>query len=121
MTKTTRQEPEITRPVKVGDIFVCSWGYDQTNIDFYQVTRLMPSMVEIRKIGQHIVHTAYLQGDCTPCPNYFIDKPKRKKITNWGGNPWIRINSFSSAKRLDPLTVVDGAPVYPVCNWTAYA
>jgi hypothetical protein len=26
--------------VKVGDVFYNSWGYDQTNIDFYVVTRL---------------------------------------------------------------------------------
>ncbi len=26
--------------VKVGDVFVDSWGYDQTNIDFYQVVAL---------------------------------------------------------------------------------
>lgn len=26
--------------VKVGDIFYSSWGYDQTNIDFYQIVRL---------------------------------------------------------------------------------
>ncbi len=36
--------------VKVGDIFVESWGYDQTNVDFYQVTKTMKKMVEIKPI-----------------------------------------------------------------------
>ena len=27
--------------IKVGDIFYSSWGYDQTNIDFYKVTKLV--------------------------------------------------------------------------------
>lgn len=29
--------------VKVGDFFYSSWGYDQTNIDFYKVVGLTPS------------------------------------------------------------------------------
>lgn len=40
MTSTTSTE---TVEVKVGDFFVCSWGYDQTNIDFYKVVGLTPS------------------------------------------------------------------------------
>lgn len=29
--------------VKVGDFFVCSWGYDQTNIDWYKVVGMTAS------------------------------------------------------------------------------
>lgn len=35
--------------VAVGDTFVCSWGYDQTNIDFYRVVGLTPKGVKIQK------------------------------------------------------------------------
>jgi hypothetical protein len=38
MTTTTA-----TRPVTVGDFFVSSWGYDQTNIDFYRVIAVSAS------------------------------------------------------------------------------
>lgn len=31
------------RKVQVGDFFVESWGYDQTNVDYYQVTRISTS------------------------------------------------------------------------------
>ena len=27
--------------IKEGDIFYSSWGYDQTNIDYYKVTKLI--------------------------------------------------------------------------------
>lgn len=37
--------------VKVGDIFYNSWGYDQTNIDFYKVTRITRTKVELLAIG----------------------------------------------------------------------
>lgn len=34
--------------VKVGDFFCSSWGYDQTNIDFYKVVGLTPSGKSVR-------------------------------------------------------------------------
>ena len=35
--KKTKPEPINKYGVKVGDVFYDSWGYEQTNIDFYQV------------------------------------------------------------------------------------
>jgi hypothetical protein len=32
---------------KVGDILNSSWGYDQTNVTFYEVTRVTPSSIEL--------------------------------------------------------------------------
>lgn len=37
--------------IKRGDIYVNSWGYDQTNVDFYEVVRVTASKVELRPIG----------------------------------------------------------------------
>lgn len=36
---------------QVGDIFVNSWGYDQTNVDAYQVIRLTPKKMVLREIA----------------------------------------------------------------------
>lgn len=36
---------------KVGDIFLMSWGYDQTNVNFFQVTRTTPKGIYVREIG----------------------------------------------------------------------
>lgn len=33
-------EPERAHDVKVGDVFYTSWGYDQTNVNFFQVIAL---------------------------------------------------------------------------------
>jgi hypothetical protein len=33
----------MTDTVTVGSFFECSWGYDQTNVDFYKVLSLTPS------------------------------------------------------------------------------
>lgn len=36
---------------KVGDILYYSWGYDQTNIDFFQVVEVGAKSVKVREIG----------------------------------------------------------------------
>lgn len=41
--------------VEIGHIVYASWGYDQTNIDFYKVVRKTEKMVELREIGQKYV------------------------------------------------------------------
>lgn len=44
--------------IEIGHILVDSWGYDQTNIDYYKVIRKTAAMVEIRAIGQKYVESA---------------------------------------------------------------
>lgn len=48
------KEPETEKPangVQVGDLFYCSWGYDQTNVDFVQVIALCgKSSVRVRPV-----------------------------------------------------------------------
>lgn len=40
------RHPEIT----VGTVMVCTWGYDQTNVDFYEVVRRTAAMVVLRRL-----------------------------------------------------------------------
>jgi hypothetical protein len=37
-------------PFKVGDILTGSWGYDQTNVEFWQVIKATKAMVSIQKV-----------------------------------------------------------------------
>lgn len=70
----------------VGDILVSSWGYEQTNVDFYQVTKIVGKRtVEIREIG----HTSeFVPGMSTmsdyvmPVKDKFISGPEKKVVTN---------------------------------------
>jgi len=88
--------------VIVGDIFVSSWGYDQTNVDFYQVVKTLPSMIIIREIEKQLVRgrgepTEYVM----PMVNKFIGVPLRKKVQDYQGRAYVRLNSFSSAHKWD--------------------
>lgn len=42
--------------VQVGDIFSCTWGYDQTNVDFFQVVKLCGEQsVRVREVVPKIL------------------------------------------------------------------
>jgi hypothetical protein len=51
--KIKRQEykDNLFKDLRVGDLFSNSWGYDQTNVDFYQVTEIKGKTFTIREIG----------------------------------------------------------------------
>lgn len=106
--------------LKPGDVLRCSWGYDQTNIDYYEVTRLIGArMVEIRKIGAESVNSSNMTGECVPRPGHYIGEPMRKAVSDYDGQS-VRIASYASAHKIEPREV-GGVKVYPVDHWTAYA
>ena len=107
--------------VKVNDIFRCSWGYDQTNIDYYQVTKVLGSFVEICRIRCESVETLSMQGESVPSLNSFIGDAMRKKVSMLTNKPSISINSFSTAFRMEPIATIGGAKLYESSHWTAYA
>jgi hypothetical protein len=51
------------REVYVGDIFYTSWGYDQTNVEFYKVVRATKSSVWVQQTGQTREDATYGGGD----------------------------------------------------------
>lgn len=44
------ERKNITKDIKVGDLFYSSWGYDQTNVDFYQVIAVKGKTFTIQEI-----------------------------------------------------------------------
>lgn len=52
--------------LKVGDILNTSWGYDQTNVDFYIVTRVSAARVWVRPIASDYESTGFMAGQCWP-------------------------------------------------------
>ena len=66
--------------INVGDIFYTHWGYDQTNVEFMQVVRVVtPKTVEIREIKKTVSEYANggMSGRATPCKDEFIGEAKR--------------------------------------------
>jgi hypothetical protein len=103
----------MTDPLKIGDILESSWGYDQTNVDFYQVVKSTASTVTLRKINAKTVAGDGWTGKVTPIKDDFDDaEPLRRKVKDgWNGEPYVKVKSYAMAHRWD------GKPV----NYTAYA
>ena len=50
---------ETMKNVKVGDVFSASWGYDQTNVDFFQVVALVGKQsVRVRQVCPTMIDEA---------------------------------------------------------------
>jgi len=83
--------------VKVGDIFVSSWGYDQTNIDFYKVLSVKNKTAVLAEIGKTRNYTGALNGTCVPDPTVVGKKCLTKRIQCYKDTPCFRLTSYSSA------------------------
>lgn len=53
-------------PLTVGTILYTAWGYDQTNVDFYVVTRVSGKRTWVRAIAQDSETTGFMSGNCWP-------------------------------------------------------
>jgi hypothetical protein len=65
--------------MKKGDILAYTWGYGQTNVDFYQVTRATAKSAWIRHIKQDTVETGFMCGHTSPRPGEFDDGGEKRK------------------------------------------
>ncbi len=64
----------------VGDILYTSWGYDQTNVDFYQVIEAKGATATIRKIAGRTASSERGSDYVVPQPGSFIGAPKKKRV-----------------------------------------
>lgn len=85
--------------VKVGSIFQFTWGYDQTNQDFFEVVKYQPPFVWIREIGTARVeretgnnmamYVRPVQG------GFLADGPEQKKKVQFSsGKPYLTMASY---------------------------
>lgn len=100
-----------SRKHTVGDILVCSWGYDQTNIDYYQVVGVTKSSVKIREILKTRLESdgSGTQDAMIPLPNRFDGEKtmtKRVRMATDRQSYSCAIESFASAY------LWDGSPRY---------
>ena len=59
--------------LKVGDILYCTWGWEQTNVEFVQVVDVLPSgkTCKVREICSRIEETGAMQGNSWPLKDNF--------------------------------------------------
>ncbi len=91
---------------EIGDIYVASWGYDQTNVDFYQVIETVGKRtVIVKELCQEIVEgsAGMMCADVMPLKDDFLnDNTFKKRVGEYG----IKISECQHARKWD------GTPMY---------
>lgn len=105
--------------VKVGDVFVNSWGYEQTNTEFYQVVGLKGKSTVILKeiMKQHGEAYSPMSGTVKPRLNQFLENSffmsyesnkdiesnlYIKRMQKWGERPYIKLGKRYNAYLTSP-------------------
>lgn len=97
-----------------GKIVEYSWGYDQTNIDYFIITKRQNDFVTLQPIGQkNRDETGFMSGHCEPDPDKLLpEKPIRRKVHYYEGKEiGLAIKSYGWA------SLWDGRP----SCWSNYA
>jgi hypothetical protein len=83
----------MVNPFKVGDILYDSWGYEQTNIDFFQVTKVSDKSVWITPIAQEQVPNTqgHASANVRPIKDKFVGEEQHKPlvVSTWNKEPYI--------------------------------
>ena len=89
---------QLKEQVQVGDIFKCSWGYEQTQIDLYKILEKKGSKVLVQEIGYKSVQDIswcadYVQAD----EDNLIGEPFYKMLNGDS----IKFSSFQTAYKME--------------------
>jgi hypothetical protein len=70
---TIKEQRSAPHSLTVGAILHTSWGYDQTNVEFFEVTRIVgPHTVELRELAQERSESGFMCGRCKPIPGNYL-------------------------------------------------
>tara|TARA_R100001443_G_scaffold16126_1_gene25937 strand:- start:1982 stop:2311 length:330 start_codon:yes stop_codon:yes gene_type:complete len=87
--------------IKIGDIFSCSWGYEQTNIDFYIVVGLAgKTMIYLQKIGSKNHEVGQYSDLVLPNASDIKGVKIKRKVYDYN-SPGVMISSFQWASLWD--------------------
>lgn len=96
LEKKKRLEEQL-KNIKIGDIYVASWGYEQTNLDFYQVVgKKGKCTFELREIKtEQVEHmaTCSMSAYVKPVKDSFIKEDIQVKRLNVHGFTIDRVRS----------------------------
>lgn len=94
-----------------GAILESSWGYEQTNVDYYMVIKRTATSAQLIRMEKKSIISSSMVGTCIPGKPDITAKPFRRKIYDYGNGECVGIGTYSSAH------LWDGKP----SRWTSYA
>lgn len=97
-----KAQKEFRTSLEVGDILYTSWGYEQTNVDWYQVVEVKSAKtVVIREIcGESVEDTGWMCGYTMPLKGRFVkdSEPMTKRVRKGDA---ITVDSVRNAYKWD--------------------
>lgn len=96
--KMRKERTEFKHGLKVGDYLSSTWGYDQTNVDFYIVVEVLAKSVKIAPVGKN-----YSSGDKVVPNKKTTGKVLLRRVDTDNS---VKIDSVSRARKWS------GSPVY---------
>lgn len=104
--------------LQLGDVLSASWGYDQTNVDFYQVTTVVTDRtVELRKIAADAVEKGgSMAGECVPLVGTYTGEAFRVRPTSQN---CVKINGTNASPH--EYKEVAGVRIYRAAYYSTYA
>jgi hypothetical protein len=109
---------------KVGDIYRTSWGYEQTNVEYFEIIEIKGKHAILREIAVASESTGFMSGRCAPLPGKFLEprhegddrgSPIRRLIQDG----YIKICDVRHAWPEKPKMVA-GVPVFDSAHWSNY-
>lgn len=88
------QKEALLSKLKVGDILVSSWGYDQTNVNFYEIVSVKGSTVTLKELAQNLKETGFMSGVTKPVKGSYLNKAEIKRVVRSGH---VNISSCQTA------------------------
>lgn len=100
--KALTNEMKASDHFAVEDIVVNSWGYDQTNVEFYRVIEILPKSIRVREVRQEIVpgSEGMMSANVIPTEEFLEKKAPfvlKLKMTLYNGKPEAAISNPSSS------------------------
>lgn len=116
--QATKERAETIRSLEVGDVLRSSWGYEQTNIDYYKVISLVgKNSVEIAEIGCFADYDGQnMSGHCLPDPEEIKGESFTRRVLH---GDTVKVNSCNSASKHE-YTVEGGERVYKKSYYSTY-
>lgn len=107
--------------LQVGDVVRSSWGYDQTNVNHYQVTAVIGKRtVEVRELSGIVERDSGMSGDVAPVWGEFKGEPMRRQVDQHGAVNMLH-QTFGRAYKIEPLAIVHGVRCYAASSYSSYA
>lgn len=105
-----RAESNAGHELKIGDIISNSWGYDQTNVDFYKIMKTTKHFVWLQKIPGSLVE----DGGCGPMSGSTVAD---REGTPFGPLTMHKATGKNVSMKFGSGSIWDGRPMY--VSWYA--